>query len=199
MTTAQHECSNGLVSKWWGAAWWSILHSVVRSPIPQRQEFVTLVSEVLPCAPCRVNFKNQLRLRNAFESQRQWLERAHSEASGRPGGGHTQPAVVTPQIVAFVAKCVAINYPTEPDTERASCSSKFLHLLQYTFPGVFRSGATSWTAETRVQMMANVDQALSPPWATPPCSTLEQLRHYSRFDSRVERCSRNARLHALVS
>lgn len=179
------ESSNGLMSKWWGPAWWSILHSVVDSEIPQKENFLRLTAEVLPCAECRTCFNNRLSFPEAGSLR--WLQETHTQASGRTAVG--QPAKVTARIVAFVAKCVAINFPTQNPSQRGSASIEFLNLLHTTFPIAFVKKITP--ASTREEMMVNVVEALQSTLREPPCSSLEQLRYYSGLEARVERSLQN--------
>lgn len=190
----EHDCNSGLMSKWWGPAWWSIIHTVVASGVPQKEYFVRCAAQVLPCAACRSNFQKQLGHTGAVSVQ--WLELAHAHASGRSPGQYTLAAPAVGQTVAFVAKCVAVNYPLELPSARANASHEFLEILYLTFPQQFRARVQRATARAGVQL--SVENALKPEFANPPCSTLEQLRYYPGWDSRVERCAQNARAPAPV-
>lgn len=187
MNASEAECSNGLVSKWWGPAWWSILHSVVVCDVGQKIDFLKLAAKVLPCSSCRANFEEQLSLPNAGSLE--WLVQSHAQASGRTNVQQVQAAAVTPRVVAFVAKCIAVNYPIEADNDRCTASIQFLELLYGTFPQAFRSKILP--AKTRAGMMVSVEQALLPDLVEPRCCSLEQLRYYVGWDARVERSLRN--------
>lgn len=193
------EGGNGLLSRWWGPAWWTVLYSVAELGGPSAERGIRCLAKVLPCKPCRDNFEQHLVSYPNPSSGKcpvQWLRGAHALASGRESAaGVPECPRATPQSVAFVARCIAVNYPLEPVDARCEPSWAALSYLAATFPSVFRADSVAVFLQssrtgrpgpgvTRPQVVQCVENALR---SSCRAADLEQLRFYQALETRLAR------------
>jgi hypothetical protein len=197
--SCERECDNGLASKWWGPAWWTLLYSLADARVSHTEFGIRTLARALPCKPCRTNFAQHLRNFDG-NNVHAWLDAAHSKASQRVNNFQENPRACA-QTIAFVAKCIAINYPLDAADERCTYSCDALTYIasvwgpqpltplprsNYKYVQVFKCDPVSLAQhKTRAALVAAVDAAFVERGAS--AATLEALRHYDDVNKRTAR------------
>lgn len=206
------ECANGLESKWWGPAWWTVLYSLADAKVSHREYGIRTLASALPCRPCRENFARHLQ-DYSNDNVLEWLKLAHERASNHRLGSPVtvaESARASQQSVAFVARCIAVNFPLNLTDERCTSSTAALSYLAAVFreltpeekplravkgdlvyKNVFSyDPVPPGSSCTRAEIVAAVERALTSSCAVrkSACSTsLEALRYCAELEGRLLR------------
>lgn len=199
-------CTNGLESKWWGPAWWTVLYSLAESRVSHTEYGIRTLASVLPCLPCRENFARHLQ-HYPKDNVLAWLKFAHEQASDHRQGvpvAVVESARASQQSVAFVARCIALNFPLDLSDTRCANSKAALSYLATVFREVTREEKRTATGNrvyenvfaydplqsapcTRMELVAAVESALSSQCVVQNPMSLEALRYCSDLEERLSR------------